>query len=116
LILAPKEMGIIQSHLKTYLLNGGFSEVVINPSMLKNYLTTLFDSVLLKDIMKRFQILQSQQLYDVSNYFLTNYTKSYSFNQLKTDLNFSSVSTVQKLVGCLSPLNDWTKFEKQFCN
>ena len=102
LILSPKEMGIIQSHLKAYLQNGGFPEVVINPSILKNYLSTLFDSVLLKDIMRRFQIRQSQQLYDLSNYLLTNYTNSYTFNQLKTDLNFSSVSTVQKFVGYLS--------------
>ena len=102
LILSPKEMGIIQSHLKTYLQNGGFPEVVINPTILKNYLSTLFDSVLLKDIMRRFQIRQSQQLYDLSNYLLTNYTNLYSFNQLKTDLNFNSVSTVQKFVGYLS--------------
>jgi predicted AAA+ superfamily ATPase len=102
LTLSPKEMGIIQSHLKTYLQNGGFPEVVINPTILKNYLSTLFDSVLLKDIMRRFQIRQSQQLYDLSNYLLTNYTNLYSFNQLKTDLNFSSVSTVQKFVGYLS--------------
>jgi len=102
LTLSPKEMGIIQSHLKTYLQNGGFPEVVINPSILKNYLSALFDSVLLKDIMRRFQIRQSQQLYDLSNYLLTNYTNSYSFNQLKADLNFSSVSTVQKFVGYLS--------------
>ena len=102
LTLSPKEIGIIQSHLKTYLQNGGFPEVVINPSILKNYLSTLFDSVLLKDIMRRFQIRQSQQLFDLSNYLLTNYTNSYTFNQLKTDLNFSSVSTVQKFVGYLS--------------
>jgi len=62
----------------------------------------LFDSVLLKDIMKRFQIRQSQQLYDLSNYLLTNYTNQYSFNQLKTDLNFHSVPTVQKFMGYLS--------------
>ena len=95
-------MGIIQSHLKTYLQNGGFPEAVINPTILKNYLSTLIDSVLLKDVLRRFQIPQSQQLYDLSNYLLTNYTNSYSFNQIKTGLNFSSVSTVQKFVGYLS--------------
>ena len=62
----------------------------------------MFDSVLLKDIMKRFQIRQSQQLYDLSNYLLANYTNPYSYNQLKTDLNFSSVTTVQKFVSYLS--------------
>ena len=74
----------------------------MHPSILKNYLSTLFDSVLLKDILKRFQIRQTQLLYDLSNYMLTNYTNLYSYNQLKTDLNFSSVATVQKFIGYLS--------------
>jgi uncharacterized protein len=97
----PQKLGIILSYLNTYLLNGGFPEIVLNPSVITNYLSSLFDSVLLKDIMKRFKIRQSQQLYDLSNYLLTNYTNLYSYNQLKTDLNFNSVATVQKFVGYL---------------
>jgi len=100
--LTPQKSGIILNYLNTYIQNGGFSEIVLNPAIIKNYLSTLFDSVLLKDIMKRFKIRQSQQLYDLSNYLLANYTNPYSYNQLKTDLNFSSVPTVQKFVGYLS--------------
>lgn len=100
--LTPRKMGAMLNHLNTYLINGGFPEVLLNPSIIKNYLSSLFDSVLLKDIMKRFQIRQSQQLYDLANYLLTNYTNPYSYNQLKTDLNFSSVPTVQKFVSYLS--------------
>ena len=92
--LTPQKVGIMLSNLNTYLLNGGFPEIVLNPAILKNYLSSLFDSVLLKDIMRRFQIRQSQQFYDLSNYLLANYTNQYSYNQLKTDLNFSSVATV----------------------
>ena len=98
----PQKIGNILSHLNTYLLNGGFPEIVLNASILKNYLSSLFDSVILKDIVRRFQIRQSQQLYDLSNYLLANYTNPYSYNQLKTDLNFSSVATLQKFVGYLS--------------
>jgi predicted AAA+ superfamily ATPase len=83
------------------LLNGGFPETVLNPEILKNYLTSLFDSILLKDILKRFRIRQTQQLYDLSNYLLSNYTNPYTSNQLKTDLNFNSVTTVQKFLGYL---------------
>jgi predicted AAA+ superfamily ATPase len=100
--LSPKETGIILSHLNIYLQNGGFPEIVLNPQIVRNYLSALFDSILLKDIMRRFQIRQSQQLFDLSNYLLTNYTNLYSYNQLKNDLRFSSVPTVQKYVGYLS--------------
>jgi predicted AAA+ superfamily ATPase len=99
---SSQNKGIILSHLNTYLINGGFPEIVLNPSIIKNYLSTLFDSLLLKDIVRRFQIRQYQQFYDLSNYLLANYTNQYSYNQLKTDLNFSSVATVQKFVGYLS--------------
>lgn len=101
-VLSPMEIGILLSHLNSYLQHGGFPEIILHPSILKNYLSTLFDSVLLKDILKRFQIRQTQQLYDIANYLLTNYTNPYSYNQLKTDLNFSSVATVQKFIGYLS--------------
>ena len=99
--ITPHKTGNTLSLLKTYMLNGGFPETVLNPGILKNYLSLLFDSILLKDILKRFRIRQTQQLYDLSNYLLSNYTNLYSFNLLKTDLGFNSVATVQKFVGYL---------------
>ena len=93
---SPAKTGKIQGLLDTYLRNGGFPETVLNPVILKNYLSSLFDSILLKDILNRFRIRQTQQLYDLANYLLTNYTNPYSFNQLKDDLQFNSVATVQK--------------------
>lgn len=100
--MTPQKTGDILSHLNTWLLNGGFPEIVLNPTILRNYLASLFDSVLLKDIIRRFQIRQTQRLYDLSNYFLANYTNPFSYNQLKADLNFSSVPTVQKFTGYLA--------------
>src|ERR1035437_7357138 len=35
--LSPKDTGIMQGNLRTYLLNGGFPEIVMNNSILKNY-------------------------------------------------------------------------------
>ena len=99
--LSPQRTGTLLNYLNTYINSGGFPEVVLNPAVQKNYLSSLFDSVLLKDIVKRFKIRHSQQLYDLANYFLTNYTNFYSFNSLKVDLGFSSVATVQKFTGFL---------------
>jgi len=98
----PKKKGELLSLMNDYLLNGGYPEVVFTPAIGKNYLATLFDSVLLKDIVRRFQIRQTQQLYDLANYLLSNFTNQYSYNQLMKDLNFSSVMTVKKFVGYLS--------------
>lgn len=100
--LLPADMGNIRNQLNKYLLNGGFPEILINPSLAGNYLSALFDSVLLKDIMRRYRIRQPRQLYDLANYLLANCTNPYSYNQLKTGLGFNSVATVQKFAGYLT--------------
>ena len=94
----PKKTGDLLNVFNTYLLNGGFPEIVLNPSILKNYLSLLFDSIILKDILKRFRIRQTRQFYELANYLLSNYTNPYTLNQLKVDLNFNSVATVQKFI------------------
>jgi len=97
----PTDTGRMLSLLQTYLFNGGFPETVINPGILRNYLSSLFDSILLKDVLKRFMIRQTQQFYDLSNYMLSNYTNLFTYNQIKETLNFNSVATVQKFIGYL---------------
>jgi hypothetical protein len=97
----PLNLGNILHQLEQYLHNGGFPETVLNPLILKNYLSSLFDSILLKDILKRFRIRQTQQLLDLSNYLLTNYTNLFSYNQIRNDLNFNSVATVRKFIDYL---------------
>jgi len=99
--ITPTQKGNILNLLATYLQNGGYPETILNPSISKNYLSSLFDSILLKDILKRFRIRQTQQFYDLANYLLANYTNPYTSNQLKTELNFNSVTTVQKFIDYL---------------
>ncbi len=100
-VLTPSETGELLNHLHEYLQNGGFPETLMNPAFLKNYLQSLFDSILLKDVLKRFRIRQTQQLFDLANYFLSNYANPYSANELMGHLNFNSVVTVQKFAGYL---------------
>lgn len=97
----PGQKGNLLNLLANYLQKGGYPETVLNPGISKNYLSSLFDSILLKDILKRFRIRQTQQLYDLANYLLANYTNPYTSNQLKTELNFNSVTTLQKFIDFL---------------
>jgi predicted AAA+ superfamily ATPase len=97
----PKTTGGMLNLLSNYLQRGGFPETIIHPQLSKNYLASLFDSVLLKDIVKRFKIRRTQQFYDLAKYLLANFTNPYSFNQLCDRLNFNSVATVQKFIGML---------------
>jgi predicted AAA+ superfamily ATPase len=94
----PVETGKILGLLHVYMFNGGFPETVLNTGILKNYLSSLFDSIILKDILRRFRVRQTQQLYDLSNFLLSNYTNLFSYNQVKDSLDFNSVATVQKFI------------------
>lgn len=100
--ITPSDQGTIMHALDHYLIHGGFPEVVRNPGMGNSYLSTLFDSLILKDILNRFKVRQNKQLYDLASWMVTNYTNPYTYNQLKNDLRFNSVATVQKFCGYLS--------------
>lgn len=97
----PAKQGALLHALTQYMTHGGFPEIVLNPGMRNSYLSSLFDSLILKDILKRFQVRQTRQLYDLAAWMITNYTNLFSYNQLKNDLQFNSVATVQKFCGYL---------------
>ena len=91
----PEVKGKILNYLSEYLETGGFPEIVVNKLDVKAYLTTLFDSILLKDIIKRHNVKLSQNIYNLSYYLLSNCSCEYSFNKLKNILNARSVVTLQ---------------------
>jgi uncharacterized protein len=100
--LTPENSGYMLSLLNTYMSTGGYPEIALNPAIQKNYLSSLFDSILFKDIVRRFRVRQTQQFYDLSQYLLANYTNPWTYNQLSDDLNLSSVATTQKFIGFLA--------------
>jgi uncharacterized protein len=98
----PVQLGLLQSSLSDYLTQGGFPEVINNQSIARHYLSTLYDSILLKDVLKRYKIRMPQQLYDLANYLLSNYTNPFTFNSIKEAMQMNSVATVQKFVAYLA--------------
>jgi predicted AAA+ superfamily ATPase len=101
-ILTPTQIGNTQASLHEYLIHGGFPEIINSKNVSRHYLSTLYDSVLLKDVLRRYKIRMPQQLYDLANYLLVNYSNSFTYNNLKDAMQMNSVATVQKFVGYLS--------------
>jgi len=91
----PEKKGELSFHLKNYLVNGGFPEIVISDLYPKTYLETLFDAILLKDIVKRYNVRFSQKISDLALYLSSNLSSEFSFNRLKNILEFRSTSTLQ---------------------
>lgn len=100
--LLPKErQGDIKHHLEKYLRLGGYPEIVVGEIEARSYLKTLFESILFKDIVKRFNVRYPQKLYELATYLLTHHASEFSYTALKKFLSFRSVHTVEKYVGFL---------------
>ena len=91
----PEEKGKILNHLDAYLKNGGFPEIAVKNLDPKTYLDTLFDAILLKDVVKRYKVRFSQKIYDLALYLISNFSNEFSFSKLKSILDFNSVLTLQ---------------------
>lgn len=85
-----------------YMRNGGYPETIRSRSITKNYLSVLFDSILLKDVAKRHRIRNTEDLYNLATYLLSNFCNPFSTNKLAAELGFSSLTTVNKFCGYLT--------------
>ncbi len=79
-----------------YMRNGGYPETIPTRSITKSYLSTLFDSILLKDVAKRHKVRNTTDLYDLATYLLSNFCNPISANDLAIELGLSSVTTTKK--------------------
>ena len=79
-----------------YMHNGGYPETIPARRIAKSYLTTLFDSILLKDVARRHKVRNTTDLYNLATYLLSNFCNPMSANDLAEALDFTSVTTMKK--------------------
>lgn len=94
----PEARGLILNHLDQYIKEGGYPEIVVDRLDPKSYLKTLFESILFKDIVKRYKVRFAQKLSDLGHYLMTNHSSEYSFSRLSKLLGFRSIHTVENYV------------------
>jgi len=97
-ISLPEVKGKILNFLSEYITTGGFPEVVVKNLDTKTYLETLFDAILLKDVVKRYKVRFVPQIYDLATYLLSNFSSEFSFTKIRKILGFSSTNTVEKYI------------------
>ena len=85
-----------------YMRNGGYPETILARRITKSYLSTLFDSILLKDVLKRHNVRNTTDLYNLATYLLSNFCNPVSANDLAADLGMSSVTTTKKFCDYLA--------------
>jgi len=91
----------IKTRLISYLTNGGYPEPLVKKLDYKDYLSTLFNSIIYKDIVKRFKVRSIQAIEDLATYLISNITKEFSYNTLSKVTKCRSVHTVEKYLDYL---------------
>ena len=85
-----------------YMRNGGYPETIPSRSITKSYLSTLFDSILLKDVAQRHKVRNTNDLYNLATYLLSNFCNPISANELAGELGLASVATTKKFCDYLN--------------
>jgi len=91
----------IKEKLDEYLVYGGYPEPLIKKINYKDYLSTLFNSTIFKDIIKRYKIRFGQAIEDLSFYLISNLCNEYSYNSLSKMIKIKSSHTIEKYLSYL---------------
>jgi len=84
--------------LENYAEQGGYPEPLLKNIDRREYLRTLLESILYKDIVKRFKIRSVQGIEDLTLYLMSNIAREYSFNALSIVTKCRSVHTIDKYI------------------
>lgn len=99
--IRPEQKTAVVAVKDDYMRNGGFPETVMTRSITHNYLSTLFDSILLKDVSHRHKIRNTTDLYTLAGWLLSNFCNPFTANGVAEELGLGSVTTVRKYCGYL---------------
>lgn len=84
-----------------YLHNGGYPETLGARTITTNYLATLYEAIIWKDVAQRHNVRNITDLSNLANYLLSNFCNPFTANELAESLNMSSVTTVRKFMDYL---------------
>ena len=84
-----------------FLKNGGYPETISQRTIASAYLQTLFDSIVYRDVVRRHKVRKAMDLNNVAMFLLSNFTGTFSYNNVAEDLGLSSVGSTKKFMDYL---------------
>jgi predicted AAA+ superfamily ATPase len=92
----PQERGVYMHEVDEYMHNGGYPEIISTRQLTETYLRGVYDTVLLKDIIQRYKIHKTDDLYNLAEWLVSNYTGLFTISSLAEELGMTSKTTVSK--------------------
>lgn len=94
-----KKIGLIKKYFNEYFKKGGIPEYLKYKDQI--VLKRIYDDILYRDIVARYEIKEIKALRELSFYLLSNIAGTFSYNNLKQVVQLGSVNTVKNYVDCL---------------
>lgn len=108
LYIAEKKVKLIKL-FEEYFHNGGFPEYLKTKD--KDYIRTIFDNILYRDIIARYSIKRQKIIKELVNILATNVSSLFTYNSLKKSLGLANSITVKEYISYLN--NSYLFFELQ---
>ena len=106
--VAEKKVKLIKL-FEEYFSSGGFPEYLKNKD--KDYIRTIFDNILYRDIIARYSIKRQKIIKELVNMLATNVSSLFTYNSLKKSLGLANSITVKEYISYLN--NSYLFFELQ---
>lgn len=97
--MTTKAYGLRDKALDEYLMSGGFPELIASPEISKrDYLFSLREAIVKKDICQRYKIRYKQTLSDLANRLLDWFCQEKSYNDIAKEMSINSAHTVKNYI------------------
>ena len=107
LIFSTEDKAQIKLSFTNYMHFGGVPEYLENKDT--DYIKTIYENILFRDIISRYNIKNQKILRELINILSTNISSSFTYNSLKKSLSLSNAITVKEYISYLS--NTYLFFE-----
>jgi len=93
-IFSTKERALLGKHFNMYFTLGGFPYYLVTRN--KEYLKTLTDNILYRDVMVRNKILKENEIFELIRFTASNVSKTITYNSLKKIIRVKQAATVRQ--------------------
>jgi len=97
-----RERAKLKSNLEDYIELGGFPEVVKTPEIRNTYISSLYSSIITRDIISRYNIRFVKTFREMASTLISNFSHTITFNKLRKTHEFKSIHTAKNYVEYLS--------------
>lgn len=100
-IMTTEKKAELLSYADFFMKNGGFPELIIHELKPETYLIPFIESLLFKDVIRRYKLRKSDYVYNLETYLINNVAKEFTYERLANNLKISSWTTIVKYLAYL---------------